>query len=418
MTSLDPLNFPIVLTPEGVTPIPPANLRSTLNQIILTGNDPISGAPIQPANPGFTANLPGGLIEDILSTDTGALALIDLARVETINSLTPFGCNAFVLRQMGILFGVIPSQSTNPTVVVVFTGTVRYIIPSGFQISDGNHIYVILTPGVIGTGGSSLPMTAVATSQGTWAIPPNTVTSFVTSVPSGITLAVTNPLAGLSGTTAETEQEFRLRVFGAMRAAAQGTPDFVKSLIQNIPGVIFRLVAIQQASGTNWRILISDDGVDPVQVAGAIYQGMSNVSQLVGSAEDSGRNVTVAINSYPDIYNITYVKLLSQIVSVSLTWKTTASFAPAAVFGQEATTAIVNAINNIPATAPINLLALNDAVQQAVAASLPLVSISSLAWIIEINSVVTPPTAGTSLVVGDPEGYFITNMSNITVVQG
>ena len=51
-------------------------------------------------NPDYTANLPGSLIEDIASTDVGALTGIDQARVDAINSVTPYGANAFVLAQL------------------------------------------------------------------------------------------------------------------------------------------------------------------------------------------------------------------------------------------------------------------------------------------------------------------------------
>ena len=42
---------------------------------------------VSATNPGYTANLPGSLIEDISSTDVGALSLIDSARVELFNSI-------------------------------------------------------------------------------------------------------------------------------------------------------------------------------------------------------------------------------------------------------------------------------------------------------------------------------------------
>jgi hypothetical protein len=47
--------------------------------------------------PDYTANLPGSLIEDISSTDVQALATIDQARVDAINSFSPYGANAFAL---------------------------------------------------------------------------------------------------------------------------------------------------------------------------------------------------------------------------------------------------------------------------------------------------------------------------------
>ncbi|EEF27062.1 conserved hypothetical protein, partial [Ricinus communis] len=75
--------------PAGPVPTAPATLRQNL----------VNG--VAATNPDYTANLPGGLIEDIASTDTGALVTIDQARIDAVNSVTPYGANAFILAQQG-----------------------------------------------------------------------------------------------------------------------------------------------------------------------------------------------------------------------------------------------------------------------------------------------------------------------------
>src|ERR1700733_1399154 len=224
----NPLVYPVVMTMAGVLPTPPATLLAQLIQLVTFGTDP-TGAQVMQPDPGYTAGLPGSLIEDISSTDTAACVLMDLARVELINSLTPFGCNAFILNMLGQMFGIPAGQTTNMSVPVIFTGTVGYILQTGLQVSDGSHTYVLTQAGAVGSGGVSPSLTAVATVAGVWPIPQNSVQDIVTSIPSAITLTVNNAVAGAGGTVAETEQQYRLRVLQASNATCQGTPDFIKT---------------------------------------------------------------------------------------------------------------------------------------------------------------------------------------------
>src|ERR1700744_573569 len=117
--------IPLVMTAQGPVPTPP----SVLLQALLSA--------VAATNPGYTASLPGSLIEDISSTDVGALATIDQARVDAVNDVTPFGANAFVLTQLGQQFGVPQGQAANGSVLVIFSGTPGYVIPAGFVVSDG-----------------------------------------------------------------------------------------------------------------------------------------------------------------------------------------------------------------------------------------------------------------------------------------
>jgi hypothetical protein len=485
----NPLIYPVVMSQAGVMPTPPATLLQYLITLVTFGTDP-TGAKVMQPDPGYTAGLPGSLIEDISSTDVGALVISDLARVELINSLTPFGANAFILNQLGQMFGVPAGQTTNMSVPVIFSGTPNFIIQKGFLVSDGTNVYTVQTAGAIGSGGASPPLTCVATVAGVFAIPANTVTQIVTSVDSSITISCDNPTAGQGGTVVETEQEYRLRVLQASVATCQGSPAFLKTLLQAVPGVVSTQVAVQSVGGGFWKVICGGSNPDPSQIAAAIYLGVPNVGQLVGSVMsvdsvtqanpgvvtttlnhgyangqvvtfqtmggmpslDSGsytvtvitensfsigvdttaigpytgggivspnlRNVVVPINDYPDIYNIPFVTPPAQLATINLIWNTTSSFAAAAVFNQQAQGAIIDYINAIPAGAPINILAMQEAVQAAVENLLPLAALSRMVWTIDINGVVTAPSAGTYLVIGDPESYFVTNNSQVTVVQG
>jgi hypothetical protein len=263
-------SLPTVLTTAGLQPQSPASL---LAQLI---------AAVVATNPGYTANLPGSLVEDVSSTDVAGVALCDSARVELVNSLTPYGANAFILTQLGTMLGIPLGQGVNTSVYVVFSSSsIGYVINAGFYVSDGTYQYVTQDAGVIATGGSSQPIYCIATQAGTWSVGPGTVNSLASSVPTGITLTVTNPEAGVPSTTTQTEGDYRAQVIQGLQCTAQGMPAFLRSLVENVPGVSERLVSVRTVSGGEYEVIVG--GGDPYQVAGAIYEGFFDIATLVGS---------------------------------------------------------------------------------------------------------------------------------------
>src|SRR5262249_31037821 len=139
-------DIPVVVTSAGPQPTAPAVLRTAL----LTG--------VASTNPGYTATLPGSLIEDISSTDVGALVVCDTARVDSINSISPYASNDFTLSQLGQIYigpGAAPGVPTNTSVLVVFTAVdddssplPGLLIDVGFTVSDGVYQYVVQDAGV------------------------------------------------------------------------------------------------------------------------------------------------------------------------------------------------------------------------------------------------------------------------------
>ena len=166
------VTIPTVLSIAGAQPTSPTVLNAEVIAIA------------QGLSPGLTATLPGSLIEDMASTATAAASLCDQAYVELLNSVTPYGANAYILNQLGIMYGIRPGAASNTYVYVVFQGTVGFVISAGFVVSDGVYQYVVQDGGIIGAGGSSAQLFAVATTSGTWAVPVATVTFIVTSYPS------------------------------------------------------------------------------------------------------------------------------------------------------------------------------------------------------------------------------------------
>lgn len=310
--------FPIVLTAAGAQPTPPATLLSQL----VTSAAALS--------PGLTSNLPGSLIEDMGSTATGAVVVMNQAQVDLINSITPYGANAFLLTALGALYGVPQGVNANTSVYVVFSANAPgVIIQPGFIVSDGTYQYTVTDGGVVGATLQTQPLFALATQSGSWAIPSGTVTKIVTSVPSTITLTVTNPLAGTPSPGPQTEEDYRAQVLQAGLVSSQGQPLYLKTLLNLVQGVQSNLISIRQQP-TGWEVIVGGSG-DPYQIAYAIYQSI-DISTLVGSTlaitgitNANPGVITTSLNhgygaaGATQVINITGVTGLSGVNNVSLT---------------------------------------------------------------------------------------------------
>lgn len=269
-------DLPIVMTEAGPLPQTPDVLRQQLVTLVAG------------TNPGYTANLPGTLIEDITSTDVGALIVCDQSAVDAVNSVTPFGANEFILNQMGQVAGLIQGTPTNTSVNVIFSVTdndgnplAGQVIQVGFIVSDGTYQYVVQDGGITQSGGSTQPLYCIASQAGSWAVPSNSVTQIVTSVPSGLNIACTNPLAGTPSAGAESNDSWRARVVSAGLAASQGMASYLKTLLLNIPGVQANLVSVRQPATGGYEVIVG--GGDQYLIAYAIFQAVFDLSSLVGS---------------------------------------------------------------------------------------------------------------------------------------
>lgn len=268
----------VVVTASGPVPTPPAVLEADLI------------AAVAATTPGYTI-LPAGLIEDVASTDVGALIVCDTARVETINSLTPLGSNPFLTLELGQIYigpGAAPAVPTNTSVYVLFNAQSGsplaplpgYVLDRGFVVGDGTYQYIVQDGGATAADGT-VSLFCEASNAGTWAVPTNSVTQIATSVPSNVTLTCTNPVAGISGGPAETEEQYRARVLQAGQAISTGTATLLKTLLGNVPGVQQRLISVVQTPGGPWEVIVG--GGDPYQVAYAIYKSGLNIAGLTGS---------------------------------------------------------------------------------------------------------------------------------------
>ncbi|MGP0902111.1 baseplate J/gp47 family protein [Serratia sp. CY76391] len=401
-------DLPIIVTQSGAQPTPPktllANLITNVSAIV----------------PGYTANLPAGLITDLASTATGAVALIDSAMVDTINSVTPYGANVPLLKQLGNIYGVTQGQGSNTSVNVTFMGLPGFVIPKGFIVSDGNYQYAVQNNTIVPNGGQTAPVYCLATTPGSWAVPEASVTQIITSVPSSITLTCTNVTAGVAGEDKQPESSYRAQVLQSGMSTAQGVPTFLRTLLQKVPGVKSNLISYRNISAGKWALIVG--GGDPNDVGLAVYQAIPDISVLTADVVDGeGKkpdSITVTITDYPDQYNIPIILPTSQMVTVILTWniRLTELLDPDSV--SAATTAqLVEYINGIPIGEPINTYQVESIFLEAIS---PLINPSQVSLIeisIGINGVIVPPAPGTGLVYGGEYSYFTTDSSHVTVQQ-
>jgi hypothetical protein len=263
-------DIPVTVSASGAQPTPPVVLRANLV------------ASVAAQNPGYAADLPGALIEDIASTEVAGLAVCDSAVVETINSISPLSANEFMLLELGQIYGTTPGTPTNTSVLVVFSGPPGQVLSQGLILSDGTYQYVLQTGGIISSGDTSPSLLAVATQSGSWVVAPGSVTTITTSVPTtSPPITVTNPLTGIPGTGAETTSSYRARTLQAGQAVATGSQQLLKTALNNVSGVQVRLVSVRQI-GSQWEVLCG--GGDPYQVAYAIWASGVDIAALVGSS--------------------------------------------------------------------------------------------------------------------------------------
>ena len=403
------MTLPTIMTSAGLQPQAPADLRAQLVAAVIA------------TNPGYTANLPGSLIEDVASTDVFAVALCDQARVELVNSLTPYGANAFILNQLGAMLGISQGSQSNTAVYVVFSTSPNQsglLIPVGFTVTDGANQYVVQDGGLTNSSGVTIPLYAVSSASGSFAVPANTVTTLATSNPYSISITVTNPLPGIAGAASQTEEDYRAQVLQGYRASAQGMPTYLRTILGSVAGVQARLISIRQFPGTTgWQIIVG--GGDPYLVAYAIFKAGFNFATLIGSVISSTRNQIVSISDPPDIYTIPFITPPAQYVGVTLTWNTIAvNFVAASAVAQLGGAAIVSYINSVPVGVAINLYELQDVFQDAISGIVASRLLTRMIFIVSVDGTVVPPSFGTGIIAGDPESYFFTTPNAVTVVQG
>ena len=264
-------------------------------------------------SPGLTTTLPGSLIEDMASTATGAALSMDQMRIDMLNSIGPNNANLALLTLQAQQYGVAFQKTAGTTTVsVVFTGTPNYLIPAGFIVSDGTYQYSLDAPVTIPSTGVTASVTCTGTVTGQWAVAIGAVTTTITSYPSDITLSVTNPTAGVAGASAESNSQFRGRVWEAGMFTLLGQPTAIRTALNNVDNVTTRLTSVVQTS-SGWIVLCA--GGESTDMATAIFGSAGDITRLQGTS----LNVTGITQANPGVVttDITHGFSDGQVIQIS-----------------------------------------------------------------------------------------------------
>ena len=427
---------------SGVQPTAPQTLRDQLVQLATQ------------LSPGVTTNLPGSLVEDMASTAIGALAQIDQAKVDTINSVSPLNATPSLLDEFGEVYGVKRGAGANPSAYVTFTGPPGLYLASGFQVSDGIYTY--------------------ETQEGA-------------TIPSGGVLVNIYVLSTTPGTGAETDSAYRARILQTGMRTVQGTPGFIRSRLLNVPNVIPRSIGVSLTSGAGYSVMV--DGGDPAQIAGAIYESCFDLVSLQGSTNTiasitssnpcvitttlthgltdgqqvtiSGENGATAINgtftatvldagrfSIPvdttsapqhsgdgvvetnprnmeavaidgvDSYPVRFIRPLQQKVRLVAHWGiTSGNVVDDATATQICGPPLSNYINGLTMGAPLSTLQLGTIVEATLLQIMPGAVISSLRFDVFLDDVLASPAADSVIIACDPQSYLVTSPDQISLVR-
>ncbi|HAU5795901.1 TPA: baseplate J-like family protein [Citrobacter amalonaticus] len=264
-------------------------------------------------SPGITTDLPGSLIEDIVSTDVGALIICDQIRVDLINSVGPLKANQYMLNLLAQQSGIAEQKTQGSTTVpVTFTGPAGFVMPEGFLVSDGTYTYALNDATIIPASGVSSAATCEATTTGSWSVPVGSVNQIITSLPSDVTVTCSNLVAGTPGGAAEKLYEFRERVWEGQMSTVQGYPGFIRQKLTDVNNVQARMVSVVQ-DGDHWVIMCG--GGDIYEMAAAIYKSAGDISRLKGT----DMNITGITNANPGVVttDITHGFSTGQVINVS-----------------------------------------------------------------------------------------------------
>lgn len=232
----------------------------------------------QALSPGLTDNLPGSLVEDIVSTSVGALIICDQARVDLLNSIGPRTGNLNMLTQLAEQYGVPSRRSEGLTTVnLIFEGTPGFVVSQGFRVSDGTHQYILQDAVIVPTDGKTDPMVAYGSVSGQWAVSALTVTKLITSVPDNIKLSVSNPTAGTPAAGSESVSDFRDRVWQAGMSNVSAYPGFIRTELSKVTNIVNRLTSVKNI-GNKWYVICS--GGDLYSMAGAIFKSAGDFTRL------------------------------------------------------------------------------------------------------------------------------------------
>jgi hypothetical protein len=150
-------------------------------------------------------------------------------------------------------------------------------------------------------------------------------------------------------------------------------------------------------------------------------------TNISGSAYTSGGYVTpnpiveeVSISDYPDTYVIPYVLPPMESVFIEVIWQTDSpNYVSPSAIAALAGPALRDYINSLPVgVAPINIYDMTSIFLQSTANTVASEAITVLTFEVSIDGMPVSPSPGTGVIYGDPNSYFLTDLSQIVFSEG
>ncbi|MXV44308.1 hypothetical protein GS501_04515 [Saccharibacter sp. 17.LH.SD] len=131
------------------------------------------------------------------------------------------------------------------------------------------------------------------------------------------------------------------------------------------------------------------------------------------------RNIMATVQDGADSYPITFVRPLQQNVRLVIFWQTSAvNILDNEAAGDVIAPQLADYINNLAVNEPINILQLNAVFESSLLELIPSNQITRLHFDVYIDGILTPPEGQSTVILGDPESYFVTSSDHIRLERG
>jgi hypothetical protein len=198
--------------------------------------------------------------------------------------------------------------------------------------------------------------------------------------------------------------------------------NFVTGMVESFEGIVGTGV-FPTINGRSFPVTVPTIGGQPSLNTFTIPYNTA----ITGSIYTSGGLVTpnpiveeVSVVDWPDTYIIPYVIPPMETVFIEVIWQTDSPnyVSPSAV-ASLAGPALQDYINGLPVgVAPINIYDMTSIFLQAVTNAVAAEAITVLDFQVSIDGIGAAPAPGTGVIYGDPNSYFLTDLSKIVFSEG
>ncbi len=256
----------------------------------------------------------------IIGTSGSLLAQSDSANLAIINQYNPLTASGIYLRRLGSIFGILPDNGSKSSADIDLIGDPNVFIPAGSIVADDedNNFDTVADVTLDGLGDGSVGV--LSQELAAIPVPIGSITNIVSVVPGWTSIVQTT--AGVEGSYAETDAQYRARYFQTKNIAGQGTADNVQSILLGTPGVNSSLVlnntestptVIDGVTVAAHSIRSIVGGGTDQDVADGIYIGVS-----AGCGTDGTNTVQVTSNLSGQVYDIKFDRPTEKIVDILL----------------------------------------------------------------------------------------------------